>query len=380
MRDQRLAADRLAWQDARARLERATADPALRRQAHRLLWDLCQFLRDRDAALAHLRAAIAEDPFFTRPHLSDEPPLRSVLVLAVPGDYQSNLPLERLFDARTLLHTLWIADPEAVLRDPAAAIPPGLPWIDVVFVAIAEDARHGAALRAASALARAIGRPTCNDGERIARLSRTGTARLLADVEGAVVPSHHLVPREEPSPFAFPIIVRPLGSHAGDNLHRIEDEAALDAYYAANPAAQFLTVAPFIDYRSADGLWRKYRIIFVGGEPYPLHLAIHDDWAVWYYNARMQASERKQAEERRFLEHLPSAMPPPAMAALLEIGRRVGLDYFGLDCGVTRDGRLLVFEVETGMIVQNGSGDAASRIRQALERLIDDKGGIPAAD
>ena len=369
MRDQGVL-DEADWRDCRARLEQATLDPALRRQAHRLLWDLCQLLRDGKAARSHLSVAIAEDPFFSRPHLASAPPLRSVLALAAPGDYQSNLPLDRLFDETTLLHTLWIADAQAVLRNPAAAVPAGLPPVDCVFIAVAEDARHGAALRAADALAAAIGRPTLNCGERVSRLSRAGTARLFRDLPDAVVPSHHLVSNGETLPIALPVIIRPLGSHAGKSLSRISDQDELEAYYQDNRAEQRFTVAPFFDYRSADGLWRKYRVVFVDAVPFPLHLAIHNDWAVWYYNAGMQACPRKQAEERRFLDHLPAAMPERAVSCLQEIGRRVGLDYFGLDCAVTRDGRLLVFEVETGMIVQNGGG-AAARIRHAVERLID---------
>ncbi len=359
-----------AWRECRLRLEQATADPALRHQAHRLLWDVCQFLRDRETAVWHLHQAIAEHTLFTRPHLAQRPPLRSVLALAAPGDYQSNLPLDHLFDETTLLHTLWIDDADAVLRNPAAAIPADLKQVDCVFIAIAEDARHNAVLRAADALGRAIGRPIVNHGERIAALSRAGTAHLLGELPDTVVPSHHLVPNGEAPPIGYPVIIRPLGSHAGERLHRIGGHDELQDYYHRNKAVELFTVAPFIDYRSGDGLWRKYRVVFVDGVAYPLHLAIHDDWAVWYYNAQMQACSRKQAEERRFLDDIASAMPPRCLTALGHIARRVGLDYFGLDCSVAPDGRLLVFEVETGMIVQNG-GHAAGQIRQAVEQLID---------
>jgi hypothetical protein len=67
------------------------------------------------------------------------------------------------------------------------------------------------------------------------------------------------------------------------------------------------------------------------------------------------------------------------MAALAGIAERVGLDYFGLDCGLMPDGRLVVFEVETGMIVHDR--DPADlypykklfvpRIFRAVERMID---------
>jgi hypothetical protein len=378
MQDQVAALERQHWLASRHRLEAATADPALRRQARRMLWEVCQVLHDRDAALAHLQAAIDEDPLFTQPSETGRTARRSVLVLAVPGDFQANLPLDRLFDDSTALHTLWLRDPEAILRDPAGAVPAHLPPVDCVFIAIAEDAHHGAALLAADVLAKAIGRPVINRGGRIAGLSRTGTAALLRDLPDAVVPSHHLVERGERSPVAFPIIIRPLGSHAGQKLERVADDADLDRYYAAHEGVHRFTVAPFVDYRSEDGSWRKYRVIFVDGVAYPLHLAIHDDWAVWYYNAGMLGCEVKQAEERRFLKGLATAFPSRAVSALQAVGRRIALDYFGLDCSVMPDGQLLVFEVETGMIVHEragqgfgGTDDPSFRIRQALERLID---------
>lgn len=378
MQDQAAALERQHWLDSRLRLEAAADAPVLRRQAHRMLWEVCQVLQDRDAALAHLQAAIDEDPLFTRPGANLAAAQRSVLVLAVPGDFQANLPLDRLFDDNTALHTLWLSDPAAILRDPAAAIPAQLPPTDCVFIAIAEDSRHGEALLAADALARAIGRPVINRGDRIAKLSRAGTAALLRGLPDAVVPSHHLVEHGERLPVAYPVIIRPLGSHAGQQLERISDDIGLDRYYAAHEDVRRFTVAPFVDYRSEDGWWRKYRVIFVDGAPYPLHLAIHDDWAVWYYNAGMLGCTAKQSEERRFLGSLQAAFPSRAVSALQEVGRRVGLDYFGLDCSVMPDGRLLVFEIETGMIVHERSGqglqaheDPSFRIRRAVEELID---------
>ncbi len=376
MLDEVAELDLRRWGETRCRLEQAAADPLLHRQARRLLWDVCQVLQDPDAALSHLKQAIAENPLFTRPHIAARLPERSVLMLAVPGDYQANLPLDRLFDQTTLLHTLWIADPELLLRDPAASIPPDLPPVDCVFIAIGEDARHRVALRAADALAAAIGRPTINSGERISRLSRTGTAALFGDLTGALVPTHHPLRRGEACPIDFPIIIRPRGSHAGKNLERVDGPAGLQTYFLRHPDLERFTVAPFIDYRSADGFWRKYRVIFVDGVPYPLHLAIHDDWRVWYYNARMQHCRRKLEEERRFLAAIGSNMQAGAIEALGELGRRAELDYFGLDCGVMPDGRLLVFEVETGMIVQDDRSEATVRIREAVERMLDARRSI----
>jgi hypothetical protein len=40
-------------------------------------------------------------------------------------------------------------------------------------------------------------------------------------------------------------------------------------------------------------------------------------------------------------------------AAFQEMADRSGLEYFGVDCGETPDGKLLVFEADTSLIVHN---------------------------
>lgn len=349
-------AARLDWAAARGWLEQALSAPATRQDARFLLWEVCQALGDRDAGLAHLDAALRVNPLTTRPAAGT--PRRRVLALAVPGDFQANLPLGPLLDAETELHTLWLRDPAAILADPLGATAGHVPPSDCVFVAIAEDDRHAATLAAADALVQALGRPAINRGSAIAALSRAGAAALLADLPGAVVPlPRPATPAELGCPawraargLALPLIVRPARSHAGLGLERVDDAAGLDRLLARSDAALF-QAAPFHDYRSPDGLYRKYRVIFVDGRPMPYHLAVHDHWAVWYYNAAMERHAGRRAEEAAFLADLAGRLPAAALAALRAMPARVGLDYFGLDCAVLPDGRLLVFEVETGMLV-----------------------------
>lgn len=373
-----LAAGQGDWAQARGLLEQAVHNAGECQQAQFLLWEVCQVLGDRDAAVAHLRAAVAVAPLVLRPSAT---PQRRVLALTVPGDFQANLPVAMLLtDNSTELYTYWLHDPVQVLADPlkaAAAIPAE---IDCVFIAIAEDRQHAQALLAAEALAAALGKPVINPAARIALAARDTAAALLQGVPGAIVPTQRLLTRDAlmAEALPFPIIIRPRHSHAGNALSQVADSVALVAYIAEHADAAFY-VAPFIDYRNADGQWRKYRVIFVDGVPWPFHMAVHDDWAVWYYNAGMDRDVAKQAEERRFLNDFASVFPPPAMAALREIAARVGLDYFGLDCGLLDNGQVVVFEVETGMIVHDRDEGPvyayktapARRILRAAEAMVD---------
>jgi len=373
-----LAAGQGDWAQARGLLEQAVHSAEECQQARFLLWEVCQVLGDRDAAVAHLRAAVAVAPLVLRPSAT---PQRRVLALTVPGDFQANLPVAMLLtDSSTELYTYWLHDPAQVLADPLTAATAIPAEIDCVFIAIAEDRQHAQALLAAEALAAALGKPVINPAARIAQAARDTAAALLQGVPGAIVPTQRLLTRDAlmAEALPFPIIIRPRHSHAGNGLSQVADGAGLAAYLAEHADTAFY-VAPFIDYRNADGQWRKYRVIFVDGVPWPFHMAVHDNWAVWYYNAGMDRDTAKQAEERRFLNDFASVFPPPAMAALREIAARVGLDYFGLDCGLLDDGQVVVFEVETGMIVHDRDEGPvyayktapARRILRAAEAMVD---------
>src|SRR4030095_159734 len=107
----------------------------------------------------------------------------------------------------------------------------------------------------------------------------------------------------------------------------------------------------YIDYRSSDSWFRKYRVIYVDREPYPYHLAISQNWIVHYYTADMEGHAWKLEEEKRFLEDPESVFGPGGMQALHSIGARMDLDFSGIDFSVLPDGRILVFEANPTMLV-----------------------------
>jgi glutathione synthase/RimK-type ligase-like ATP-grasp enzyme len=176
----------------------------------------------------------------------------------------------------------------------------------------------------------------------------------------------------------FPLLVRPVGSHAGRALARVLDAAEL-AQYLANVSDDAFYVMPFVDFKSADGYYRKYRIIVVDGVPYPYHLAISQNWMIHYYNAPMRETAWMREEEAAFLAHFEQVFHEPLREALREVARVLGLEYFGIDCSIDPQGRLLVFEADPAMIVHAGDEPElfaykiphAQRIFDAFQALID---------
>src|SRR5262249_25681741 len=112
-------------------------------------------------------------------------------------------------------------------------------------------------------------------------------------------------------------------------------------------------ISRFVDYASADGLFRKYRIVFVDGRAYACHMAIAERWDIWYLNAGMMESAAKRLEQETFMCTFYIGFVRRHPSALTVMGDRIGLDYFMVDCAETRDGSLLIFEADNTAVVHN---------------------------
>jgi hypothetical protein len=146
--------------------------------------------------------------------------------------------------------------------------------------------------------------------------------------------------------------VRPVGTHGGDDLEKVEGQEALAAALAQRTDTDRYFIE-YIDYRSVDGYFRKYRFIFVNGEILPYHLAIADRWKVHHDSTDMADHPWMQREEEAFLNNPASVFGPSHYQVLREIRERVGLDYFGVDCALDRSGNLVMFEANASMLVHD---------------------------
>jgi hypothetical protein len=157
---------------------------------------------------------------------------------------------------------------------------------------------------------------------------------------------------EIPHRIQFPLIVRPRGSHAGVGLAKLDDRNAIDRYLEEWPEQDFF-VSRFVDYASEDGLFRKYRLVFVEGRPYACHMAIADRWDIWYLNAGMSENPAKRLEEETFMRTFDAGFARRHQTAMAEMATRIGLDYFTIDCAENKHGELLVFEADNTAVVHN---------------------------
>lgn len=111
-------------------------------------------------------------------------------------------------------------------------------------------------------------------------------------------------------------------------------------------------VIEYLDARGPDGKARKYRVMCIDGQLYPLHLAISESWKVHYFTAEMSGNTSHQAEEAAFLTDMPGTLGPKAMRAIEHIQAALGLDYGGMDFALGREGEILLFEANATMLIK----------------------------
>lgn len=303
-------------------------------------------------------AALNLQRIYRRPAAVDtEPPLK-LLAFMAPGDFMANTPLEFMLEGSSIVLDMMYVVPGAPLPDP--------PEHDVALVAIDGSDAAASALREVMQIVKLWPRPVINAPECIARLTRAGTWELLKSAPGVVMPMNVRIGRATLAKIGagevaiesildgsgFPIIVRPFWSQAGIGLVKFEDAAAIDAYLREWAEDEFY-VAPFVDYSKRDGLFRKCRIVLIDGRPYVAHMAVSQHWMIHYLNANMTNDAARRAEEARFMADFDGDFAVRHAAAFTAIAERTGLDYLPIDCAETRDGKLLVFEVGTAMIVHS---------------------------
>jgi glutathione synthase/RimK-type ligase-like ATP-grasp enzyme len=255
---------------------------------------------------------------------------------------------------------------------------------DVVFSTLGEADLDDGQFAAAAEVCRQLGKPVLNPPVSVLRTGRDRAAALFGDIPGLVAPEvRRMTPPDLAAlPIEAPLLLRPVGDHGGENLALVRDDAEKRAWLAANQGDGVL-VMPFLDFRSADGHWRKYRLIFVDRRVWPFHLAICDDWLAHYWRAGMRRSAWKKAEEAEFLADWRAVFGAKAALAAEEIARRLDLDYGGIDCALTRDGTLVLFEANACMLLHLDEPEAAfpykhrhvPLIRDAFTRMVLQRAG-----
>ncbi len=318
--------------------------------AHRGFGNLLAELGDDANARRHRDQGFAGHAVTPLPYRGALPPIRVLLLVSASG---GNIPTTALIDDRVFQTTVLVAE----YAEPDAP----LPRHDVVFNGIGDADLCREALQAALAIVARSPRPVINHPRAVLRSGREANAARLRGLQDVVVPRMATLRREmlagsqgaaalAARGFALPLLLRSPGFHTGRHFVRVATAAALAAAAAALPGED-LWVIEELDARDDAGMFRKYRVMIVDRQLYPLHLALSRDWKVHYFTADMADRADHRALDEGFLQNIAS-IGEKAVMALQRLRDALELDYGGVDFALNPAGEILFFEANATMLVQ----------------------------
>jgi hypothetical protein len=183
----------------------------------------------------------------------------------------------------------------------------------------------------------------------VRRSSRTALPQVLASIPKVLVPhttkflgkgsARNLRSHIEGKGHRWPVLIRPAGTHGSAGLLKFDGP---DTLTDVECPASGLLVIDFVDFRSGDGLYRKYRMICVGGQMFRRHVIATGNWNVTG-GARVDMAKRPDLvnAEKDFM----SAGQGPLDRRIAQLFRIVGLDFGVIDFALSDAGEIIIFEL-----------------------------------
>jgi hypothetical protein len=341
--------------EARSHLERALRldpDSAI---AHLGMARILAIEGDETASLRHQRAALGTAAISINTYGALREGVPRLLLLTSEDQFGATSG-EWLSDATFSIATLVVERFHDGLE---------LPPHHVVFNTITDAERNAVALERARGIVARSEAPIVNSPDAVLATTRIGLAERLRDIPDVIVPATRLFSRDDAVPdVGWPLLLRAPGFHSGQHFLRIERPDEVAGALARLPGDELLAIEA-LPAQSADGLFRKYRMMIVDGALYPMHAAISSQWKVHFFSAEMTQHPERRAEDEAFLVSPESVLGAPALRALHAIRTRLELDYGGIDFALDERGRILVFEANATMTVPSPPSAAQWNYRRA---------------
>jgi len=191
--------------------------------------------------------------------------------------------------------------------------------------------------------------PIVNEVEAVRRSARTALPGVIrnGNAAGVQVPlttrftggPGALASHIEASGHRWPVLLRPAGTHSSKGLTKIDSASRLGEMRAI---PSDLLVSDFADFRSGDGLYRKYRMIWADGAIFRRHVIAGLEWNVTgSARSHMVTQPETVDAEKDFM----ASADDPLDARVAELFRIVGLDFGVSDFAVSDSGEITVFEL-----------------------------------
>ncbi len=339
--------------------------------AHQGLASVFQRQGSEERAAYHRDKGFRGHPLLTLDYRGQGNPVPLLVLASATG---GNVPWYSLINQGTFHTTIIVVE----YFDPDSPLPPHR----LVFNAIGDADLCQDALEVANQLVARINTRALNHPNTVLRTGRIENARRLRTLPGVRTPrivrlskSELCLPAAANHLFQegldFPLLLRAPGYHGGNFFIRVDNPDILGTSAQSLPG-EYLLAIEFLDGRSQDNLFRKFRVMAIERKLYPIHMAISREWKVHYFSSDMAENPAYRDEEAEFLNHFARHLGPNAVLALEKISDAIGLDYFGIDFGVDADENILVYETNATMVIAPIPDDAKwDYKREAMRNAFD---------
>jgi len=354
-------------------------------QAHRGLSYVLWELGDEQQAAIHREIGFRSHPIMVYPYHGEQPPVSLLLLASAIG---GNVPFKNFLDNN--IFQTYVVFVEFCTSNTV------LPAHQFVLNGIGDADMSAPALDVAMSIIQRTTAPVVNSPSAVLATRRAANAKRFLEVPGVIIPRMNVMLRENLESagavnslaqlgFEFPILLRTPGYHTGKHFLKVESPGDVSSALQETPGRELLVIQ-YIESRSPDGNFRKYRVMMIQGQLYPLHLAISSDWKVHYFSAEMVNHHEFRLEEAEFLNDMPRVLGSRAMTALAKIQEILGLDYCGVDFALTPEGDVILFEANATMVVNPPESDecwdyrrsSVDLIEQAVRKMLLGTAGRPA--
>jgi len=358
-----------------------------RAQAHQGLAQV--FYEQGQSALAeeHRQKGYEQEPLRSYPYSGKNTPKRLLILIAGRGGDlpYSGLLTPELFESQSLAIDFYVPpDPNN----------PQLPVHDVILNAIGDADTCSSSLHAAHRWLNHTTSPVINPPTQVLKSGRYTNAQRLGKLSGVrsakmvLMDRSHFISQQAftqalPPHFDFPLLIRSPGFQGGKHFEKVDDIQSLLATATKLPGSP-LWVMEYLPAADALGNFRKYRVMLIDHQIYPLHLAISKHWKVHYFSAAMKDNPLFRKEEEAFLLRMPEVLGQNALKALYAIEKTLALDYAGIDFSIDPEGNIILFEANATMIISPPAEEPLwayrqqpiLRARRAAQQLLASRCGI----
>lgn len=264
------------------------------------------------------------------------------------GDFHNYLPIPET-DKNTII-LKWFAEP---VRN--------LPKTDILINSITDADSTLKSLEIAGKITSFVKRkhpniPIFNEPSKVLETTRDKIYKKYNALKGLYIPkvirikpesAAQVVELAKKQGLNYPFLMRPCGMHESKNLNLIKSKAdnKLLERYAYDGTEYYLT--EFVDYKSEDGLYRKARLLIIGGKICPRHYMTGEEWMVHgdLHEEYMSKHIETKKAEINFINNYRKMISEESLNSMMELYKRSGLDYLGFDFAIRPDKSILIFEI-----------------------------------